>query len=501
MNRVYVCIDLKSFYASVECVLRNLDPLTTNLVVADISRTEKTICLAVTPSLKKYGLSGRSRLYEVVQKVKEVNRKRKYVNKNKDFIGKSYDDNELNNKKDLEVDYIIAPPHMHKYMEYSNMIYKIYLKYFSCEDIHVYSIDEVFIDVTNYLHYYEMGPKELVSKVIKDIYINTGITATVGIGTNLYLAKIAMDILAKHVSPNEDGIRIASLNKIAYRKLLWNHKPITDFWRVGSGTSKRLEKYNMFTMGDIARCSIDNEELLYKLFGINAELLIDHAWGDEVCTIKDIKNYRSSSYSMSSGQVLHVPYDYLKAKIIVKEMTELLTLEMLRKGLVTSKITLTIGYDVENLINPYYKNNYQGEVVKDHYGRLIPKHSHGTINIDHLTSSYKVILEKIVELYERIINKNLLVRRINITFCNVLREDEVLEEKKCYQQLNLFEDVLENEKKKQELLVFENKENKVQRVILKIKDKYGKNAILKGINLLDGATTISRNKQVGGHSE
>lgn len=373
---IYVAIDLKSFYASVECKERGLNPITTNLVVADCSRTEKTICLAVSPSLKSYGISGRARLFEVIQRVKEVNIERKKHLPNKVFTGSSYDDIALKKNPDLELSFLIAPPRMNYYIKYSADIYNIYLKWFSADDIYVYSIDEVFIDITHYLKTYDMKARDLVTKVIQDVYENTGITATAGIGTNLYLCKVAMDIVAKHVEPNKNGVRIAGLDEMTYRKLLWNHKPLTDFWRVGKGYSKKLEAHNIYTMGDIANISIQNEDLLYKLFGINAELLIDHAWGWEPVTLKNIKEYKPTTNSISSGQVLHCPYNYEQAKLIVKEMTELLTLELVDKNLITNQIVLTVGYDINNLTNPYISKSYNGDVTVDIYGRKIPKHSH-----------------------------------------------------------------------------------------------------------------------------
>ena len=493
-EHIYIAIDLKSFYASVESRERGLNPLTTNLVVADNSRTEKTICLAVTPSLKQYGIPGRARLYQVVQRIKEVNIERKKKNLNRNFTGSSYDDIALKKNKDLEVSYIVAPPRMKYYMQYSANIYNIYLKYFSSEDIYVYSIDEVFIDVTHYLNTYKMKAKELATKVIQDVYNTTGITATCGIGTNLYLAKIAMDIGAKHVEPNEYGVRICSLDEMTYRKLLWSHKPITDFWRVGKGYAKRLEKYYIYTMGDIAKVSVENEELLYKLFGVNAELLIDHAWGWEPCTLKEIKEYKPMSNSISSGQVLHCPYDYEKTKLIVKEMTELLSLDLVEKNLVTNQIVLEIGYDIDNLINPEISKNYKGEITIDRYGRKIPKHAHGTINLEHKTSSTKIIMNAVIKLYDRIINNKLLVRRINITANNVVNENEVSKESK-YEQIDLFknQEERENEVKK------ESKEKNIQKAMIEIKRKYGNNAIIKGMNLEEGGTTIQRNEQVGGH--
>ena len=497
MNRIYACIDLKSFYASVECVERNLNPLTTNLVVADNTRTEKTICLAVTPSLKQYGLSGRSRLFEVVQKVKEINKERS-SKVNGCFTSKSYNDIELKNNPSLQLDYIAAPPRMKLYMKYSNDIYNVYLKYISEEDIYVYSIDEVFIDITNYLKMYNMKPKELITKIIQDVYKTTGITATGGIGSNMYLAKIAMDIEAKHVKENSEGVRIAELDEISYREKLWEHTPLTDFWRVGKGIAKKLEDNNMYTMGDIALCSINNENKLFKLFGVNAELLIDHAWGWEPCTLKDVKKYKPSSTSLSSGQVLHEPYDYKKTKLIVKEMTELLTLDMVEKHYVTDQIVLTIGYDTSNLENKKIIDKYNGEIKKDHYGRLVPKDAHGTIRLDHKTSSTTVIMKNIMKLYDKIINPILLTRRINIAVCNLVKEDKT-DVITTYKQFDIFTNTEEEDKQIEKALENEKIERNIQRTILDIKNKYGKNAILKGINLEEGATTIERNKQVGGH--
>ena len=493
MKKIYMCIDLKSFYASVECIERGLDPLNTNLVVADESRTEKTVCLAITPSLKQYGLGGRARLFEVIQKVKNINYERRKNNNYKKFNSKSYLDSELKKDKNLELDFIIAPPQMKKYMKYSTNIYSIYLKYLAPEDIFVYSIDEVFCDITNYLNMYQMTPKELVSKIIQDVYDTTGITATAGIGTNMYLAKVCMDIVAKHSEPNEIGVRIAEIDEMSYRKLLWNHKPLTSFWRVGKGIANKLEKNGLYTMGDIARCSLNNENLLYKLFGVNAELLIDHAWGWEPTTIEDVKAYKPERNSISSGQVLHSPYKYEKAKLIVREMIDLLSLDLTDKHLVTKQL----GYDIENLINPTIRRLYDGEITIDSYGREVPKHSHGTINLDYNTSSTKVLSKKCIELFDRIVNKNLLIRKINITACNVINENQAKNEV-VFEQLNLFcstNDSEQNteEKKKQE------EDNKLQHTLINIKNKYGKNSILKGMNLEEGATTIDRNNQVGGH--
>ena len=493
-DKVYIAIDLKSFYASVECQERGLNPITTNLVVADSSRTEKTVCLAVSPSLKQYGIPGRARLFEVIQKVNEINAQRKINAPGHKFTCSSYDDIALKKNNDLELSYIIAPPRMSYYMEYSTRIYNIYLKWFSADDIYVYSIDEVFIDVTHYLQTYKITPRELVTKVIKNVYDETGITATAGIGTNLYLCKVAMDIVAKHITPDKNGVRIAGLDEMTYRKYLWNHRPLTDFWRVGKGISRKLEKNGIFTMGDVARTSEKNEELLYKLFGINAELLIDHAWGYEPCTIESIKAYKPVTNSLSSGQVLHCPYNYEDTKLIVKEMTELLTLDLVKKNLITSKMVLTIGYDIENLTNPEISKSYFGEITVDQYGRKVPKAAHGTINIDHKTSSTKIITDYVMNLYESIINKKLLVRRINITAEDVVNEDDYKNNKK-FEQIDLFIDYNEIEKQQKK----EKLEKELQKAVLDIKTKYGKNAVLKGMNFIEGGTTIERNGQIGGH--
>ena len=493
-ENIYIAIDLKSFYASVECVERGLNPLTTNLVVADNTRTEKTICLAVSPSLKQYGIPGRARLFEVIQKVNEINNKRKSKAPYNKFTCSSYDDDALKKNKDLELTYIIAPPRMSFYMSYSTKIYDIYRRWFSPSDIYVYSIDEVFIDITHYLQTYKMTPRELVTKVIRNVYNETGITATAGIGTNLYLAKIAMDTVAKHTEADKNGVRIAGLDEMSYRKFLWSHKPLTDFWRVGNGIAKKLEENKIYTMGDIARTSITNEELLYKLFGINAELLIDHSWGYEPCTIDSIKSYKPVMNSLSSGQVLHCPYNYENTKIIIKEMAELLSLDLVKKGLITSKIVLHIGYDILNLTSPQIKENYFGDITIDHYGRKVPKHAHGTINIDHKTSSTKIITNKVVELYENIINKDLLVRRINITAVDVVNEDDY-KNFQAYEQMNMFIDYGELEKQRAK----EKSEKELQKAVITIKSKYGKNSILKGMNYLDSGTTRERNEQIGGH--
>ena len=492
VSNIYVAIDLKSFYASVECRERGLDPIRTNLVVADSSRTEKTICLAVSPSLKAYGLPGRARLFEVVQKVKEININRKRFATNKEFSGMSVDDIELKNNPELELDFVIAPPRMSYYMTYSTNVYNVYLKYFSPEDIYVYSIDEVFCDITHYLKMYKMTARELVTKVIQDVYTTTGITATAGIGTNLYLAKVAMDVGAKHVKMDKNGVRIAELDEMSYRRMLWSHKPITDFWRVGRGYAKKLEKYRIYTMGDVARMSIQNEELLYKLFGVNAELLIDHSWGWECATIKSIKEYKPEKKSIGSGQVLHCPCTFEQTKIVVKEMAELLSLDLVQKQFVTSQLVLTIGYDIENLTNQEISKLYSGEITVDHYGRKIPKHAHGTINLDHNTSSTRIITEAVVKLYSEIVNDKLLVRRINLTANNVI--DERDEKEEC-EQINLFADYDEINKRRKK----EKEEREIQKAMLNIKSKYGKNAVLKGMNLQADGTTIERNGLIGGH--
>lgn len=503
-NHFYVAIDLKSFYASVECVERSLDPLTTNLVVADASRTEKTICLAVSPSLKSYGVPGRARLFEVNQKVKEANSKRVLKAPGHVFKSSSYDDRALKKCPELSLDYIAAPPRMAYYIEYSTRIYNIYLKYVAPEDIHVYSIDEVFIDVTSYLKTYKLSARELARKMIQEVLQTTGITATAGIGTNLYLCKIAMDIVAKHIIPDKDGVRIAELDERTYRRLLWSHRPLTDFWRVGRGYASKLEKYGLFTMGDVARCSLGklndyyNEELLYKLFGINAELLIDHAWGYEPCTIADIKAYKPSVNSIGSGQVLQCPYNYEKARLIVWEMTDLLVLDMVDKGLVTDQMVLTIGYDIENLANSEISKKYNGPVTTDYYGRTVPKHAHGTANLCCLTSSTKLIIEAVMNLYSKVVDKKLLIRRVYVTANHVVDESSAAKPD-SFEQLDLFTDYAAEQKKKEEEEAAQKREKKMQQAVLEIKKKFGKNAILKGMNLEKGAMTKERNKQIGGH--
>ena len=503
-ERVYIAIDLKSFYASVECMERGLDPMTTNLVVADASRTEKTICLAVTPALKAYGISGRARLFEVVQQVKEANRIRKNFAPGKIFTGSSFDANELKRDPSLAIDYIAAPPQMAHYMEYSAKIYQVYLKYVAPEDIHVYSIDEVFMDVTSYLKLNGMSAREFAKMIIQDVLKTTGITATAGIGTNLYLCKVAMDIVAKHVRPDEDGVRIAELDEASYRKKLWSHQPLTDFWRVGKGYAKKLQEIGLYTMGDIARCSIGNaneyynEDLLYRMFGINAELLIDHAWGWEPCRIADVKAYKPESNSIGSGQVLHCPYTFEQGRLIVKEMADLLALELFSKGLVTDQMVLTVGYDIENLTDPERNKAYQGPVKTDHYGRRVPQHAHGTANLEKYTASTRLITEAVLELFDNIVNPKLLIRRVSMYANHVINEASV-PVTDTFEQLELFTDYAEKEMAAKAENQALEREKRMQQAVLDIKKKYGKNAILKGMNLQEGATTIDRNNQIGGH--
>ena len=494
-SKAYIAIDLKSFYASVECVDRGLDPLDTNLVVADPTRTEKTICLAVSPSLKSYGIPGRARLFEAIQKVREVNAQRKYKAPGHSFSHESYFHSELIKDPSAELTFITAPPRMAHYMEVSTRIYNVYLKYIAPEDIHVYSIDEVFIDATDYLKTYGLTPRELAMKMVLDVLETTGITATAGIGTNLYLCKIAMDIYAKHCVPDKNGVRIAELDEMSYRRILWEHRPLTDFWRVGRGISKKLEEHGMYTMGDVARCSVGresdyyNEDLLYKLFGVNAELLIDHAWGWEPTEISDIKSYRPESSSLSSGQVLQEPYEFSKAKLVLKEMADLLSLELVSKRIVTDQIVLTVGYDIESL-----KKSYSGAVETDRYGRKIPKTAHSSENIGRYTSSTKLICETAMKLFDRIVDKELLVRRMYIVANHIITENDAEKEHE-YIQLNLFSDTGKQEAEENEL----KKEKDMQKAILKIKSKYGKNSIIKGMNLKEGATALERNRQIGGH--
>lgn len=522
MDRTFIAIDLKSFYASVEAADRKYDPLTTNLVVADLSRTEKTICLAVSPSLKAHGISGRARLFEVIQRVKEVNQERfraarrlGVLPKGEDgkyhFTSASFDAEALQSDPALELSYIVAPPRMKLYEKISTQIYSIYMKYISPDDIHVYSIDEVFIDATAYLNTYQLTAHELAMRMIREVLYTTGITATAGIGTNMYLAKVAMDIVAKHVPADEQGVRIAELNEMTYRELLWCHKPLTDFWRVGHGIAARVAALGCSTMGDIARLSVHNEDALYSALGINAELLIDHAWGWEPTEIATIKSYRPESNSISSGQVLKEPYDYEKGRLIVREMTELLVLDLVKKGVVTKKIELTIGYDRESISvaipgktigATVYKVKktgkvYEGKVGADPYGRPCPKYAHGTGNIDHWTSSTKAIMDTMMELYARVVDPDLLIRRVNVVAVNLIRENEIPEE--ASEQLDLFTDYEALEREKAERNAAEDKERRIQRATLLLQSKYGKNAILKGMDLVEGGTTIERNQQIGGH--
>jgi len=503
-ERAYICCDLKSFYASVECVERGLDPMTTNLVVADVSRTEKTICLAVSPSLKAYGIPGRARLFEVIQRVKEVNARRRGNAPGRQFTGSSYSAPELKASPELELDYIIAPPRMAHYIQYSTKIYQVYLKHIAPEDIFPYSIDEVFMDVTNYLDTYKLTPRELARTIVLDVLRTTGITATAGVGTNLYLAKIAMDIVSKHIKADKDGVRIARLNEMTYRRLLWDHRPLTDFWRVGPGYAKKLEASGLYTMGDIARCSIGrpadyyNEELLYKLFGVNAEILIDHAWGWEPCTIADVKAYKPENKSIVSGQVLKAPYAFEKARLVAREMADTLSLDLVDKGLVTNQLVLTVGYDRENLSDPRRAEGYKGPVTTDRYGRKIPKHATGTIHLGRYSSSAKEIIEAVTELFDRIADRNLLARRLSVSANRLLTEADALREAQA-EQLDLFTDyaVLERQREAENAALV--REKKKQQTMLAIKKKYGKNAIFKGMNLEEGATARERNNTIGGH--
>ena len=496
-QRTYIAIDLKSFYASVECVDRGLDPLTTNLVVADVSRTEKTICLAVSPSLKAYGIGGRARLFEVVRRVRDVNEERRRLAGFR-MVGKSISDPELKAHPELELDYIAAPPQMAHYIEVSTKIYRTYLKYIAPEDIHVYSIDEVFIDVTPYLESYRLTPHELALKMIRDVLKTTGITATAGIGTNLYLAKVAMDIVAKHIPPDKDGVRIAELDEMTYRKKLWNYRPITKFWRVGRGIAAKLAPYGIDTMGKIARLSEQNEGLLYRLFGVNAELLIDHAWGWEPCTMDYVKQYRPESKSFSSGQVLQHAYDWTKARVVVQEMADAVALDLVAKRLVTDQLILTVGYDIESLAHPEIRAKYAGQIAADWYGRPVPKHAHGTANLHRHTSSSQLITHAVMELYDQIVNPDFLIRRINLTTNHVV-EESWAEKQTGPRQLDLFTDYEALERKRQKERATLEKERRMQEARLAIKRRYGKNAILRGLNFEEGATARERNQQIGGH--
>ncbi len=497
MERSYIAIDLKSFFASVECVERGLNPLTTNLVVADESRTDKTICLAVTPALKVRGVPGRPRLFEVKQKVRDINNQRGRPLGG--LRGKSFYDEELNEHPEYAVDFIIAPPRMSYYIDYSTRIYGIYLNYVSAEDMHVYSIDEVFIDATNYLKTYKMTAHELAMKMIQDVLKQTGITATAGIGTNLFLCKVAMDIVAKHIPADKDGVRIAELDEMSYRKSLWNHTPLTDFWRLGAGTARRLASIGITTMGEIARCSVSHEDILYKIFGVNAELLIDHAWGWEPCTIDKIKAYRPETNSLSSGQVLHCPYDYKKTRVVVLEMADAAALTLLEKGLLTNQLVLSIGYDTESLTNPSIAEQYHGDVYLDHYGRKVPKPAQGTVNLEDFSSSSKTILQAVERLFEKIIDRSLLVRRINLATNHVIPEFCLKKRKREAVQLELFVDYDKQREVEEQRKKENEKERRIQQTIIDIKHKYGKNSILKGLNFMDGATAKDRNRQIGGH--
>ncbi len=504
MEHIYLCVDLKSFYASVECIERGLDPMRAHLVVADASRTEKTICLAVTPALKAHGISGRARLFETIERINEVNalRLRRIIGGK--FAGTALDADSFAAHPDYALGYIAAPPRMALYMDYSTRIYDIYMRHVSPEDIHVYSIDEVFIDISPYLPLSGLSPREFAKMLITEVLEATGITAAAGIGTNMYLAKVAMDIMAKRVPADADGVRIAELDEASYRRELWCHRPLTDFWRVGRGYAKKLEEHGLFTMGDIARCSIGkstdfhNEELLYKLFGVNAELLIDHAWGFENCTIADVKAYRPMSNSISSGQVLTCPYTFEKTRLVVREMLDMLSLELVDKGLVTDQIVLSIGYDVENLLDPTRRKAYTGPVTIDHYGRRVPKHAHGTANLGCHSASTRLIIDCTMELFDRIVDDRLLVRRITIAANHVIYESDI-PESDIPEQFDLFTDYEELEKEREAEKEAAEREKRRQRALISIKKRYGKNAILKGMNFEEGATARDRNRQIGGH--
>lgn len=489
---VYLAIDLKSFYASVECVERGLDPLDTHLVVADEKRTEKTICLAVTPALKAYGIPGRVRLFEVMQKAEMINRERLRKNGYHAFSGASASAKALETDASLQLQYLVAPPQMAHYIQISTQIYQIYLRYVAPEDIHVYSIDEVFIDISSYLKMYHCTPRALAERMIKAVLRETGITATVGIGSNLYLAKVAMDIVAKHMPADQDGVRIAQLDEISYRKQLWDHQPLTDFWRIGNGYQKKLSDSYLYTMGDIARCSLQNEDKLYRLFGVNAELLIDHAWGWEPCTIADIKAYRPENHSISQGQVLSCPYSRSKARLIVKEMTDQLVLDLVEKGLAADQVTLTVGYDGASV-----PDDYHGILQKDRYGKKIPKQAHGSRKLEYTTDSFQEILKAVLELFDQITDEKLMVRRMYVVANHVIPAAEVPEERPV--QLNLFEDATAIQQAQEHRKMALEREHRLQKTLLAIKGRYGKNAILKGMNFQEGATARKRNGQVGGH--
>lgn len=491
MKNMYIAIDLKSFYASVECVARGLDPLDANLVVADKSRTEKTICLAVSPSLKSFGVPGRPRLFEVEERVKEVNSLRRSRLRGNDLRGVSFSLSGLKAHPEKALGYIVAPPRMAEYMRVSTQVYGVYLKYIAPEDIHVYSVDEVFIDASPYLRTYRMTACELARTMMRDVLAETGVTATAGVGTNLYLCKVAMDIVAKHMEPDETGARIAELDEMSYRRLLWSHRPITDFWRIGGGTARSLARCGMYTMGDVARMSLCNGALLGKLFGVNAELLIDHAWGLEPCTMRDIKSYRPRSKSLSSGQVLSTPYEYAKARLVLQEMADSLVLDLVKKGLLTDQIVLTVGYDVENLRSRERRALYHGEVVTDFYGRQVPKHAHGSENIGCFCSSGQKISDAALRLFDRIVNMDLLVRRLVIAANHTVSEDS-LDPSQMGRQLSLFDGAEEREEGG-------DRERRVQQTVLRLRERFGKNSVIKGMNLLKGATAVERNRQIGGH--
>ena len=497
-SRIYIAFDLKSVYASVECRERGLDPMDTNLVVADESRTDKTICLAVTPSLKSFGIPGRGRLFEVRQRMTEINAERRFCAPQHRLCGTSCFSSELQANPALAADFITAPPRMALYMEYSTRIYTIYMKYAAPEDIVVYSIDEVFMDVTDYLAAFHLTPHALAAKIIQDVFSETGITATAGIGTNLFLCKAAMDIVAKHIPPDENGVRIARLDEMSYRRTLWAHRPLTDFWRVGQGYARKLMENGMFTMGDVALCSVTHEDLLYTLFGKNAELLIDHAWGWEPCTIKDIKNYRPASQSLGSSQVLPCPYSPEKARLVLQEMADLLVLDLTDKSLVTDQLVITVGYDIENLSDPKRACNYRGPVVLNPYGRRIPKHAHGTASLNHHTASAREIMSAAGELFDRIVNPDLLIRRLSVTANHTLPESTASQSIR-YEQLDLFTDYADLENRYNQEQAALKREKKLQQTMLAIKKKYGRNSIVRGMSLEEGATARERNKQIGGH--
>ncbi len=504
VDKTYIAIDLKSFYASAECVDRGLDPLNTHLVVADASRTEKTICLAVSPSLKAYGIPGRPRLFEVVQRARAINEERERLAPGRKLTGSSSDADMLKADSSLALEYIIAPPRMARYMQISTQIYQIYLRYIAPEDIHVYSIDEVFIDATAYLRTYQLTSRELAMRMILDVLRETGITATAGIGTNLYLCKIAMDIEAKHIAPDANGVRIAALDEMSYRRRLWTHQPLTDFWRVGRGLTRKLHDVGLYTMGDIARCSLGvpgdfyNEDLLYRMFGISAELLIDHAWGYEPCTMADIKSYRPTAHSTSSGQVLSCPYPFDKARLVLREMADQLALELASRHQVTDQLVLDVGYDTSSLSRDDSAHSYRGPIVSDRYGKPVPRPAHGSSHLGLWTSSPRLIPESAAALFDKIVDPALLIRRINIAAGNVIAEEDAAWEEE-YQQLDLFTDYEAKEREKKRRKAEQVKDRKLQEAVLKIKERYGKNAVLRGMNFEEGATARQRNDQIGGH--